>query len=70
MNTLQPAMRHHIYWEREKLKCLAESILLNDCTIWKDVRKSWIKIVIQGILRDYEPKLHFSRVRAVQYLLT
>ena len=51
------------------MKCLAESILLNDCTIWKDVRKSWIKIVIQGILRDYEPKLHFSRVRAVLKLL-
>ena len=42
---------------------MAETILLNDCNVWKDVRKSWIKIVIQGILRDYEPKLHFSRVR-------
>merc|ERR1719264_13170 len=56
------AKRHHVFGERTKSKCLAETILLNDCNVWKDVRKSWIKIVIQGILRDYEPKLHFSRL--------
>jgi hypothetical protein len=41
---------------------VAESIMLNDSRLWKGVRKAWMKIVIEGILRDYDDKLLFSRV--------
>ncbi len=43
-------------------RCLTEALMLNDAHVWKAVRKAWLKIAVEGVLRDYEAKLLFSRV--------
>ena len=45
-----------------KNRTVAESILLHDAKIWKEVRRSWIAVVIEGLLKEYDSKLKFARV--------
>lgn len=46
-----------------KIRTVAESILIHDAKIWKLARKAWITVVIEGVLKEYDSKVHFARVR-------
>ena len=45
-----------------KIRSVAEAILTQDAKIWKAVRRAWGTIVIEGLLKEYDSKLQFSRV--------
>ena len=36
---------------------VAEALLLNDHTIWKELRKAWMKVIIDGMLKEYDSKV-------------
>ena len=38
---------------------VAEALLLNDHTIWKELRKAWMKVIIDGMLKEYDSKVYF-----------
>lgn len=52
--------------KEEKINA-AKAILITDHRAWKELRKAWINVVIEGILKEYDSKLKFARLFARNY---
>ena len=42
--------------------CICEAVLTQDAKVWKEVRKSWFNVVVEGIMKDYESKKMLAQV--------
>ena len=42
--------------------CICEAVLTQDAQVWKEVRKSWFNVVVEGIMKDYESKKMLAQV--------
>ena len=47
--------------EKKKF-CLCEAILMQDAKVWKEVRKAWFNVVVEGIMKDYDTKKTLAQV--------
>ena len=47
--------------ENKKFR-LCEAILMQDAKVWKEVRKAWFNVVVEGIMKDYETKKTLAQV--------
>ena len=36
--------------------------MTQDAKVWKEVRKSWFNVVVEGIMKDYESKKMLAQV--------
>lgn len=41
---------------------LAPSVLLNDTKLWKAARSCWHRLIIAGLLKEYDSKKDFAKV--------
>ena len=39
----------------------ADAVMLNDTVCWKEVRKAWYNVLIEGIMKDYEAKKKLAK---------
>ena len=42
--------------------CICEAILMLDAKVWKENRKAWFNVVVEGIMKDYESKKTLAQV--------
>ena len=45
--------------------CICEAILMLDAKVWKENRKAWFNVVVEGIMKDYESKKTLAQVIAL-----
>jgi hypothetical protein len=50
--------------ESEKF-CLCEAILMQDAKVWKEIRKAWFNVLVEGIMKDYESKKTLAQVSTI-----
>ncbi len=43
-------------------RSITEAILLNDAHIWKEARRTWMNVVVEGIMKEYDTKMQLARV--------
>lgn len=46
---------------------VAEGILLRDCLLWKSARTAWHRLLIAGMLMDYDTKKSLATVFTKNY---
>jgi hypothetical protein len=46
----------------DKKFCLCEAVLMLDAKVWKEMRKAWFNVVVEGIMKDYESKKILAQV--------
>lgn len=46
--------------------CICEAILMLDAKVWKENRKAWFNVVVEGIMKDYESKKILAQVETIQ----
>lgn len=47
--------------------CICEAILMLDAKIWKEARKVWFNVLVEGIMKDYESKKILAQLYVTQY---
>ena len=52
--------------EKQKF-CLCEAVLMLDAKVWKEMRKAWYNVVVEGIMKDYESKKILAQVEHFFY---
>ncbi len=46
---------------------IAEKIVTSELDFWKEIRRAWLKVIIEGILKEYDSKLEFAKMFVDNY---
>ncbi len=45
----------------------AEKVVTGESDFWKEMRRAWVRLIIEGVLKEYGSKLKFARLFVENY---
>ncbi len=44
---------------------IAEKVLTSELFFWKEIRRAWMNVIIEGVMKEYDSKVLFSQVQLI-----